>query len=64
MANKVILTGNVGKDPEVRTVGNDKVCKFTLATSEKWRDKTTNEPMESTDWHTIVMRGKRLAKRY
>ncbi|MEE9347185.1 MAG: single-stranded DNA-binding protein, partial [Robiginitomaculum sp.] len=54
--NKVILIGNVGKDPEVRSFNNGgKVCNFTLATSESWKDKQTGERREKTDWHNIAV---------
>lgn len=54
--NKVILIGNVGKDPEVRTFGNGgKVCNLTLATSESWKDKQTGERKEKTDWHNVAI---------
>ena len=54
--NKVILIGNVGKDPEVRTFGNGgKVCNFSIATSESWKDKQTGERKEKTDWHNVAV---------
>ena len=54
--NKVILVGNVGKDPEVRTFGNGgKVANFTMATSESWKDRNTGERKEKTDWHNIAI---------
>ncbi len=54
MLNKVILIGNVGKDPEVRSFeGGGKVCRFSLATNERYRDKN-NEWQTSTEWHDIV----------
>ncbi len=54
--NKVILIGNVGKDPEVRTFGNGgKVANFTIATSESWKDRNTGERKEKTDWHNIAV---------
>jgi single-strand DNA-binding protein len=53
--NKVILIGNLGADPEVRYMPNgNAVTNITLATSESWRDKGTNEPVEKTEWHRIV----------
>lgn len=56
--NKVILIGNVGKEPEVHVVNSDrKVAKFSLATSEKWKD-SKGEIQEETTWHNIVMWGK------
>ena len=60
--NKVILIGNVGKDPEVRTMsnGND-VATFSLATTDAWKDKTTHERKEKTEWHRIVVYSPGLA---
>lgn len=53
--NKVTLIGNLGKDPEVQVLeGNVPVAKFSLATSETWRDKT-GQLRTSTDWHTVVL---------
>ena len=52
--NKVILIGNLGKDPEVRSFQNGgQVCSFSLATSENWKDKSTGERREKTEWHNI-----------
>lgn len=54
--NKVILVGRLGKDPEVRNLENGTaVANFTMATSETYRDKTTNEKKEITEWHNIVL---------
>jgi single-strand DNA-binding protein len=54
--NKVILVGNVGKDPEIRTFGNGgKVANFSLATSESWKDRNSGERKEKTDWHNIAV---------
>ena len=54
--NKVILIGNLGKDPEVRRLNSgDPVVTFPIATSESWRDKTTGERKERTEWHNIVI---------
>ena len=54
--NKVTLIGNIGRDPEVRSFQNgSKVCNLSLATSERWKDKETNEPKEKTEWHRIVI---------
>jgi single-strand DNA-binding protein len=54
--NKVILIGNLGKDPEVRYMPNgNAVANITLATSESWKDKTTGEQQEKTEWHRVVM---------
>ena len=57
--NKVILIGNLGKDPEVRYSPNGgAVTNITLATSESWKDKNTGEKQEKTEWHRIVFFGK------
>jgi len=64
--NKVILIGNLGKDPELRyTPGGQAVGSFSLATSEKWRDKDGN-PQDKTEWHNIVVWGRQaeIAKEY
>ena len=54
--NKVILIGNLGKDPEVRALENGtKVARFTLATTETYRDRNTGERREQTEWHNIVV---------
>ena len=54
--NKVILVGRLGKDPEVRNLDNGAiVANFTLATSESYKDKTTGEKKEVTEWHNIVL---------
>jgi len=56
--NKVILIGNLGKDPEVRTLQNGgKVANLSLATSESWRDKSSGERKEKTEWHRVVIFG-------
>jgi single-strand DNA-binding protein len=61
--NKVILVGNLGKDPEVRTLNSGgKVVNFRLATSESWRDKNSGERQERTEWHTVVIYNENLAK--
>ena len=60
--NKVILVGNLGRDPEVRrTNSGDPVVNFTLATSETWRDKASGERKEKTEWHRVVIFNKNLA---
>ena len=57
--NKVILVGNLGKDPEVRYGANgNAVANATLATSESWKDKTSGEKQEKTEWHKLVFFGK------
>lgn len=53
--NKVIIVGNVGKDPEIRhTPNGDTVANFSIATSERWTDKKTGEKKENTEWHRLV----------
>ena len=60
--NKVILVGNLGRDPEIRTMQNGgKVCNLSVATSERWRDRTSGEQQERTEWHSITFFG-RLAE--
>lgn len=54
--NKVILIGNLGRDPEVRYTANGAaIANLTLATSESWKDKQTGENVERTEWHRVVM---------
>ncbi len=54
--NKVILIGNLGADPEVRTFQNGgKVCNLRVATSERWRDRNSGEQRERTEWHTVAI---------
>jgi len=54
--NKVILVGNLGKDPEVRYMPNgNAVANITLATTESWKDKQTGETQEKTEWHRVVL---------
>ena len=66
--NKVILVGNLGRDPEVRSFPNGgKVVNLRVATSENWRDKQTGERKERTEWHTVVLQSDGLvgvAERY
>jgi single-strand DNA-binding protein len=53
--NKVILVGNLGKDPEIRyTASGAAIANITIATSESWRDKTSGEKQEKTEWHRVV----------
>src|SRR5277367_3584629 len=60
--NKVILVGNLGKDPEVRrTTAGDPIVNLSLATSESWRDKASGERKEKTEWHRVVIFNKNLA---
>ncbi len=61
--NKVILVGNLGKDPEVRRLNSGAaVVNLRLATSENWRDKTSGEKQERTEWHSVVIYNENLAK--
>src|SRR5246127_2501589 len=61
--NKVILVGNLGRDPEVRsTQDGGKVATLSLATSENWRDKASGERREKTEWHRVVIFNENLAK--
>lgn len=54
--NKVILLGNLGKDPEIRTTSNGKeIASFSIATGESWKDKATGERKEKTEWHNVVV---------
>ena len=60
--NKVILIGNLGRDPEVRTFpSGDRVANVTIATTDKWKDKQSGEMKEATEWHRVVFNG-RLAE--
>jgi single-strand DNA-binding protein len=61
--NKVILIGNLGKDPEIRSMqSGDKVASFSIATSENWKDKATGERKEKTEWHRISCFNQGLVK--
>ena len=61
--NKVILVGNLGKDPEIRTLNSgDRVANLRIATSESWRDKTSGERQERTEWHNVVIYNENLGK--
>jgi len=65
--NKVILIGNLGRDPEVRSMQNGgKVANLSIATSENWKDKSTGERKEKTEWHRVVIFGSLadIAERY
>ena len=54
--NKVILIGNLGADPEIRHASSgDAICNLRIATTETWKDKTSGEKRESTEWHTVVL---------
>lgn len=60
--NKVIIVGNLGKDPETRYApSGDAFCTITVATTDSWKDKTTGEKKEATEWHRVVFSG-RLAE--
>jgi single-strand DNA-binding protein len=61
--NRVMLIGNLGKDPEVRKMqSGDSVVSFSLATSESWRDKNSGERKEKTEWHNVVIFNEGLVK--
>jgi single-strand DNA-binding protein len=61
--NKVILIGNLGRDPEVRRTGaGDPVVSFSVATTESWRDKASGERKDRTEWHNIVIFNEALGK--
>ncbi len=61
--NKVILVGNLGRDPEVRrTNSGDAVTSFSIATTESWRDKSTGERKDRTEWHNVVIFNENLGK--
>ena len=61
--NKVILVGNLGRDPEVRTFQNGgKVCNLRIATSENWKDKQSGERKERTEWHSVAIFNENLAR--
>ena len=60
--NKVILIGNLGKDPEVKSFQNGgRVCNFSIATSESWKDRNTGERKEKTEWHSVAIFNEGLA---
>lgn len=60
--NKVTIIGNLGRDPEMRTFpSGDQVANITIATTDRWKDKNTQEQKESTEWHRVVFNG-RLAE--
>lgn len=61
--NKVILVGNVGREPEIRTMQNGgKIANFTLATSESWRDRDSGERRDRTEWHRISIFNEHLVR--
>lgn len=61
--NKVILIGNLGRDPEVRSMqSGDKIVNLSVATSESWKDKTSGERKEKSEWHRVVIFNQGIAK--
>jgi single-strand DNA-binding protein len=61
--NKVILVGNLGRDPEVRQLQDgSKVVQFSVATSDRWRDRQSGETRERTEWHRVVIFNERLGE--
>ena len=61
--NKVILIGNLGRDPEIRSLQDgNKVANLSLATSDTWRDKNTGERRERTEWHRVVIFDEKLCE--
>lgn len=61
--NKVILVGNLGRDPEIRSMQNgDEVAQLSVATSETWRDKASGERKERTEWHRVAVFNEHLVK--
>lgn len=61
--NKVILVGNLGRDPEIRSMqSGDKVCNLSVATSERWKDRNSGEMQEKTEWHRVVVFDQKLAE--
>ena len=66
--NKVIIVGNLGQDPEVKSFQNGgRICNLRIATSESWKDKATGEKKERTEWHSVVLQSDGLvgvAERY
>lgn len=63
MFNRATLIGNLGRDPEVKTLNSgDRVCTLRIATSERWRDKTTGEKKERTEWHQVTIFNENLVR--
>ncbi|AQR61383.1 single-stranded DNA-binding protein [Brevundimonas sp. LM2] len=61
--NKVILVGNLGRDPEIRSMPNgDRIANMSIATSETWRDKSSGERKEKTEWHRVVIFNDNIVK--
>jgi len=60
--NQVELIGRVGRDPEIKSFQNGKIANFSIATGETWKDKTTGEKKESTEWHNVSVSGEGLVR--
>lgn len=61
--NKVIIVGNLGRDPEIRSMPNgDRVANLSIATSESWKDKSSGEKKEKTEWHRVVIFNDNIVK--
>lgn len=61
--NKAIIIGNLGRDPEIRSLNNgDRVASLRIATSETWRDKSTGERKEKTEWHSVIVFNENIVK--
>lgn len=61
--NKVILVGNLGRDPEIRSMQNGgRVCNLSIATSESWKDRNSGERREKTEWHRVVVFNENLVR--
>lgn len=61
--NRAIIMGNLGKDPEIKSLNNgDQVASFSVATTERWKDKSTGQSKESTEWHNVVCFNQNLIK--
>src|SRR3546814_13354224 len=61
--NKVILVGNLGRDPEIRSMqSGEEICQLSVATSDTWRDKASGERKERTEWHRVVIFNENLVK--
>jgi single-strand DNA-binding protein len=56
--NKIMIIGNVGKDPEIKLINSNTIANFSIATSSSWKDKNTGEKKEETEWFNIVIYGK------
>ena len=61
--NKVILVGNLGRDPEIKSLpSGERLCQLSIATSETWRDKSSGEKKEKTEWHRVVIFNENIVK--